>query len=77
MDASRNRRGKITNGNPGKHPLNHYEPRPDANVPQCPDELGPVTKAEWDRLVGKMATLRIVTNLDRAALAAYCGACKM
>ena len=68
---------KIISGNPGKHPLNRDEPRPDANVPQCPGELGPVAKVEWDRLVGELAILRIVTNLDRAALAAYCGAYAM
>jgi P27 family predicted phage terminase small subunit len=37
-------------------------------------ELGPLAKQEWDRLVGELATLRLLTNLDRAALAAYCGA---
>jgi P27 family predicted phage terminase small subunit len=61
-------------GNPGKRPLNHDEPRPDANIPECPPELGPVARAEWDRLVGELAALRLLTNLDRAALAAYCGA---
>jgi|ERR1043166_486065 P27 family predicted phage terminase small subunit len=29
---------------------------------------------EWERLVGELAKLRILTHLDRAALAAYCGA---
>jgi P27 family predicted phage terminase small subunit len=61
-------------GNPGKRPLNEDEPRPDANIPDCPPELGPVARAEWDRLVGELAALRLLTNLDRAALAAYCGA---
>jgi phage terminase small subunit len=27
-----------------------------------------------NRLVGELAALRLLTNLDRAALAAYCGA---
>jgi len=61
-------------GNPGKRPLNNDEPRPDANIPDCPPELGPVARAEWNRLVGELAALRMITNLDRAALAAYCGA---
>ena len=54
--------------------LNENEPRPEVAVPDCPPELGPVARREWDRLVGDLAALRILTNLDRAALAAYCGA---
>jgi P27 family predicted phage terminase small subunit len=65
---------KVLTGNPGKRPLNLGEPRPDAAIPECPAELGPVARKEWDRLVGELAVLRLLTNLDRAALAAYCGA---
>src|SRR5438067_3785806 len=65
---------KMLTGNPGKRPLNHDEPRPEANIPECPPELGPLARQEWDRLVGELAALRLLTNLDRAALAAYCGA---
>jgi len=59
---------KIVTGNPGKRPLNADEPRPDANIPECPPEL------LAHRLAGELAALRLLTNLDRAALAAYCGA---
>lgn len=65
---------KLLTGNPGKHPLNREEPKPDPQIPDCPAELGPVARAEWDRLAGELGKLRILTNLDRAALAAYCGA---
>jgi P27 family predicted phage terminase small subunit len=65
---------KVLTGNPGRRPLNTNEPRPEAVVPECPVELGPVARREWDRLAGELAPLRILTNLDRAALAAYCGA---
>jgi P27 family predicted phage terminase small subunit len=61
-------------GNPGKRPLNGNEPRPAAAVPECPEELGPLARTEWNRLVGELSALRLLTNLDRAALAAYCGA---
>jgi phage terminase small subunit len=61
-------------GNPGKRPLNGDEPRPEANIPECPPELRPLATQEWDRLAGELAALRLLTNLDRAALAAYCGA---
>ena len=65
---------KMLTGNPGKRPLNGNEPRPAPAVPECPAELGPVARTEWNRLVGELTTLRLLTNLDRAALAAYCGA---
>jgi P27 family predicted phage terminase small subunit len=65
---------KLLTGNPGKRALNMDEPQPEPAIPDCPPELGDVAKREWDRLVGELATLRIVTNLDRAALAAYCNA---
>jgi P27 family predicted phage terminase small subunit len=65
---------KMLTGNPGRRPLNINEPKPEAVVPECPVELGPVARREWDRLAGELAPLRLLTNLDRAALAAYCGA---
>jgi P27 family predicted phage terminase small subunit len=65
---------KVLTGNPGKRPLNATEPRPDPAVPDCPPELGETARREWNRLVGELVALRMVTNLDRAALAAYCGA---
>lgn len=65
---------KLLTGNPGKRPLNAHEPTPEIVIPDCPPELGPVAQKEWQRLVGDLTVLRILTNLDRAALAAYCGA---
>jgi P27 family predicted phage terminase small subunit len=65
---------KAITGNPGKHPLNHQEPRPEIAVPECPTELSEAAQREWQRLVGELASLNLLTNLDRAALAAYCGA---
>lgn len=65
---------KILTGNPGRRPLNESEPKPGTAIPECPPELGPVAQKEWQRLVGELCALRILTNLDRAALAAYCGA---
>jgi P27 family predicted phage terminase small subunit len=65
---------KLLTGNPGKRQLNANEPKPEVAIPECPVELGPLARGKWDRLVGELAVLRILTNLDRAALAAYCGA---
>jgi P27 family predicted phage terminase small subunit len=68
---------KVLSGNPGKRPLNTDEPKPEVAIPECPIELGPVARKEWERLVGELAALRLLTHLDRAALAAYCGAYAM
>lgn len=65
---------KVLTGNPGKRPLNSEEPKPEIAIPDCPPELGPVAQKEWQRLAGELISLRILTKLDRAALAAYCGA---
>ena len=65
---------KVLTGNPGKRPLNDGEPRPEVAIPDCPGELGETARREWNRLVGELAALKLLTNFDRAALAAYCGA---
>jgi P27 family predicted phage terminase small subunit len=65
---------KVLTGNPGKRPLNDAEPQPEVVIPECPLELSPVAKREWDRLAAELVKLKLLTNLDRAALAAYCGA---
>jgi P27 family predicted phage terminase small subunit len=65
---------KVLTGNPGKRPLNEGEPRPEIAIPDCPEELGETARREWNRLVGELASLKLLTNFDRAALAAYRGA---
>src|SRR5437763_1579692 len=65
---------KVLTDNPGMRPQNTTEPNPQTAVPDCPPELGEIARREWNRLVGELVALRMITNLDRAALAAYCGA---
>ena len=65
---------KLLTGNPGKRPLNEDEPQPEPSIPDCPAELSELARREWDRLAIEFGPLRVITNLDRAALAAYCGA---
>ena len=60
---------KQLTGNPGKRPLNENEPKPEPNIPECPPELGPLAQREWNRLVGELGPLRILTHLGRGALA--------
>ena len=50
------------------------EPTPEVKVPSCPSWLHREAKREWRRIVPELETLGLVTEIDRAALAAYCQA---
>jgi P27 family predicted phage terminase small subunit len=65
---------KLLDGNPGKRTINSSEPQPKLRPPTCPSHLCPPAKAEWKRLATQLTALRVLTELDRAALAAYCQA---
>ena len=65
---------KVLEGNPGKRPLNLYEPAPESKLPECPAWLEEEAKAEWERLAVPMHNLGLLTELDIAAFAAYCQA---
>ena len=59
-------------GNPGHRPLNKREPKP-GGVPRCPSHLDDEAKKEWQRISVELVRLNLLTLVDRAALAAYCG----
>lgn len=61
-------------GNRGKKAWNRAEPIPPEGVPDCPEHLGEEARAEWYRLVDTLATMGVITIVDRAVLAAYCQA---
>lgn len=65
---------KILEGNPGKRPLNKNEPKPMPIAPKCPHWLSPEAKREWKRVAPELERLGLLTQIDRAALAAYCQA---
>lgn len=65
---------KLLEGNPGKRPISGREPRPPATRPTCPAHLSPTAKAEWKRLAPTLNRIGVLTQVDRAALAAYCQA---
>lgn len=65
---------RLVSGNPGKRPLNALEPKPRVTVPTCPAHLSPSAKSEWKRLAKLLHELGVISELDRAALAAYCQA---
>ena len=64
---------KLIDGNPGKRPIGR-EPQPPASQPTCPAHLSPTAKAEWKRLAKMLNGIGVVTQADRAVLAAYCQA---
>ena len=77
--ATRGRKPKPTamkelEGNPGKHPLNTSEPKPNKKAPACPKWLEPEAKKEWRRLAKQMEAIGILTEVDMAAFAGYCQA---
>jgi P27 family predicted phage terminase small subunit len=61
-------------GNPGKRPLNQDEPTFTANAMRCPRHLTDEAKKEWRRVTRELQSAGLLTNVDRAALAAYCQA---
>lgn len=65
---------KLVKGNPGKRALNKREARVKLSQPTAPAFLNDDAKAEWQRVSGTLFAAGLMTELDRAALAAYCQA---
>lgn len=65
---------KLVTGNPGKRALNKKEAKPDLSIPTPPPFLNDDAKVEWGRVVDVLFRAGLMTELDRAALAAYCQA---
>lgn len=59
-------------GNPGKRALNKAEPKPPAKRPPCPPHIQGEARREWNRITRQLVDLGVLTQVDRAALAAYC-----
>ena len=67
----------ILHGNPSKKPMRELLDevlRPKVEIPACPAHLGAEARAEWKRLTPHLKQLGLITQIDRAALAAYCAA---
>lgn len=63
---------KLVTGNPGGRPLNMNEPKPEIVAPTPPRFLRGEALAEWNRLMPALLKLKLMSELDRAAFAAYC-----
>ena len=65
---------KLLEGNAGKRALNEHEPKPRSRLPRAPQHLSDEGKKEWRRAGSFLLQLGLVSDLDRAAFAAYCQA---
>ncbi len=63
---------KLLRGTQRADRANHNEPQPTQEIPPVPAHLSDEAKVEWGRVSQELATLGLLTRLDRAALAAYC-----
>lgn len=67
----------LLRGNPSKLPLSSLLDdvvRPPVALPECPVHLDAEARAEWARIGVHLVNLGLVSEIDRAALAAYCTA---
>jgi P27 family predicted phage terminase small subunit len=63
---------KVLMGNPGNRPINQDEPKPKPLMPSKPKMLKGEALKEWKRITKKLCDLGLLTEIDGAALAAYC-----
>jgi len=63
---------KRLTGNPGKRPLNDDEPMPALVIPECPEWLNSLGRAEWDRIARELHAAGCIAEIYRTPLAAHC-----
>ena len=65
---------KLVTGTDRAARANPDEPQPEPACPKPPDHLGKEARAEWGRVCAHLCALGILSEIDRAALGAYCQA---
>jgi len=63
---------KIVEGNPGRRKLPEFEPKFDPAQSSPSPFLNDDAKVEWGRIFGILYEAGVLTEVDRAVLAAYC-----
>ena len=64
---------KLIKGNPGRRPINQGEPTIETiQIPKPPAHIAGIALTEWDRVAPILYNCGVLTELDVAALAAYC-----
>jgi len=66
---------RLIEGNRGHRPINQKEPAFEPELPAPPVFLCAQAVEEWKRVAPPLYRQRLLTAVDRAALAAYCQAC--
>ena len=68
---------KLLTGNPGKRALNEREPQPALlpSLPAPPKQLSRDARKVWIQVGGILLALRVLSELDLSALAAYATVC--
>lgn len=65
----------LLHGNPGHKPMASLLDdvvRPKVEIPGCPGHLGKEARAEWRRITPHLEKLGLISQIDKAALGAYC-----
>lgn len=64
---------KVIEGNPGRRRLPKNEPKPSPSLKiAAPSILKGAALEEWNRIVGELIRMGVMTGLDTGALAGYC-----
>jgi P27 family predicted phage terminase small subunit len=63
---------KKLRGNPGKRKLNDAEPKVETRPPEMPPDLPELAQTEWKAIVPLLLALKVLSEVDGKALAAYC-----
>lgn len=63
---------KIVTGTARPDRIKPDEPKPNIQIPSCPPGLSPGAKTEWRRIAPILEDQGLLSNMDRACLAAYC-----
>jgi P27 family predicted phage terminase small subunit len=61
-------------GNPGKRALLKAEAKAEPSLPSPPSHLSAEAKIEWARVASQLYLVGLLSEVDRATLAAYCQA---
>jgi P27 family predicted phage terminase small subunit len=69
--SGQNEVARTVGAKPSSPKLNQSNPAP---IIECPPELSPLARQEWDLLVAHLAATGVLTQFDRGPLAIYCAA---